>query len=316
MATIHICTSSDNNYIQHAGVMITSVLKNSNHDEHFIFHILDGGIKESEKKKINKLKKIKEFEINYYLTNNDDFKDCPVHYLTIATYYRFKIQTYLKDVDKVLYLDCDTIVNANLKELWDTNIDNYWVAGVEDPISGKNKERLGIPSEHLYFNAGVLLINLKKWREDNIQGALFDYVSKYPEKIKWVDQDVLNDVLHEKSYQLPLKWNSMYYPYENSTYSNKLEYEEALKNPCIIHYIMADKPWTYGSKVPRKIYYFRNAIYTPWSVSFISKYLINCIGGIPKHITSTIPKLLKFIARHPFFFLFKKKRELFIGLFK
>jgi lipopolysaccharide biosynthesis glycosyltransferase len=263
MTKIHICTASDKNYGKYAGVMIASVLFSAKKDDELIFHILDGGISDVDKTYIEELKKIKAFEIIYYKIDDKEYEICPVSYLPIATFYRVKIASILKDVDKVLYLDCDLIVNKSLKELYNSDIENYWIAGIEDPIAQKNKERLGYDEKYLYFNAGVLLINLKKWREDKIEAKLFEYMKNSREKIKWVDQDLLNDVLYEKALEVDKRWNSQNFPYGH-TYKDEKEYKKALKKPYIIHYILAEKPWQIGSMVPRRKYYFKNFKKTPW----------------------------------------------------
>ena len=275
MNTIHICTSSDKNYGMFAGVMIASILLNSAESTYHEFHILDGGILQKDKDKIEELKKIKSFNINYYEMHDSEFEDCPLTYLSLATYYRFKIANYLKNVEKVIYFDCDLIVLKDLLEFWNINISCHWIGGCEDPIGNKNIVRLEMPENSFYFNAGVLLINLRKWREDSIENKLFQYVKTMYYKAKFQDQDILNDVLHTKSVKLPLKWNSIHYTYGH-TYRDVQEYENALKSPAIIHYAMKDKPWKIESKIFRKKEYFKVLKQTPWKkVTIDGKYTIN-----------------------------------------
>lgn len=276
MTEIHICTASDENYGKYAGVMMASVLKHSKKYEKIYFHILDGGISDFDKKYIEKLKKIKDFSITYYKINDDEYDICPVSYLPIATFYRVKIASILKNLDKVLYLDCDLIVCRSLAQLYGTDITDYWIAGVEDPLAIKNKIRLKYEEKDLYFNAGVLLINLKKWREDNIESRLYEYMRNSCEKIKWGDQDLLNDVLHSKALAVDLRWNSQYYPFGH-TYKSEKEYQYALKHPFIVHYILADKPWMQNSKVKRKKYYFKMFKQTPWFYNYKKDYYLKLL---------------------------------------
>lgn len=297
MAKFHICTASDNNYARYAGVMMASMLDAADEDDEFVFHILDGGIAESEKKNIEKLKKIRDFEIKYHVVNNDDFKNCPLTYLTIATYYRLKIASVLKDVDRVIYLDCDIVIRDSLKELWNTDLSEYWVAGVEDPIAAINMERLGIPAQYSYFNAGMIVINLKKWREDNVEAMLFDYLNKYPERLKHQDQDLLNAVLYEKSLPLDLRWNSQYFIGGYPKYRRE-DYVRSLLNPAIIHYIMADKPWKVSSCAYRRELYLQAFKKTPWYYEHKGEYMLSLLARYP----ALIKKGLVYWLKHPICF--------------
>lgn len=298
MTVIHICTSSDNNYAPYAGTMFASILLNSKKDESFVFHLLDGGISPIEKMRMEKLKKIRDFEIIYYPMNNEEFTNCPLTYLTIATYYRLKIASILKNVSKVIYLDCDMIVKQPLSDLWNTDISTFWVAGVQDPISNENMKRMGIPEGNYYFNAGMLVINLDKWREDGVEKKIFEYLDHHAEKLQFQDQDVLNKVLYSKSLEVPLKWNSQYCVggYQKI---DKAEYFKSLKNPAIIHYIMSDKPWKRDSLVYRRRFFIEVLKKTPWYHDQKLKYFSNVLLRYP----ALLKRVLVYWYKHPFCFL-------------
>ena len=211
MTIINICFSSDNNYAKHMAVAMISILKNSKSEDSYNFYILDGGISPKNKTKINELLKIRSFNIEYLNVNSDDFKDCPmtgyVKYITLPTYYRFKIASLLPNIDKILYLDCDIIVDSDISELYNYNIEQYYIGAIPEVFNQDHKRRLDIEGNAYYCNAGVLLINSKKWREDNIEGKLFEYAKKPQREIIFQDQDVLNEVLKYKIKYIPLKWN-------------------------------------------------------------------------------------------------------------
>lgn len=101
---INICFSSDNNYAQHIGIAIASILNNAKNNDIYNFYILDGGISEENKQKIHLLNNILKFNIQYIKINTDDFKNCPmtnyVSYITQSTYYRFSIPKLLNTVEK------------------------------------------------------------------------------------------------------------------------------------------------------------------------------------------------------------------------
>ena len=193
MFEYNICYSLDNKYTEQTAVSIASILKNADIDDNVNFYILDGGLTKEDKNKLELLRNIKNFNIEYIKVNNNDFKNCPLlqennkeYHVTIPTYYRFKLATYLNKLDKVLYLDCDIIVRTSLKELYKLDISKYAAAMVPDAESKKEALRLNIKK---YFNAGLMLINLDFWRKNNIENLLFDYALNNKDKILWQDQD-------------------------------------------------------------------------------------------------------------------------------
>ena len=144
MSRINVCISCDNNYAQYAAVVIASILVNSTKEDFIYFYILDGGISEKNRLKINSLKSIKNCEIKFIKINEkdfDDYKKIKTHsYLTIAAYYRLKLASLLPEVKKVIYFDCDIIVNSSLKDLYETNLQENIIAGVLD-IRVKHKRK-------------------------------------------------------------------------------------------------------------------------------------------------------------------------------
>ena len=119
MNKISICLSSDNSYVQHLGATISSVLKSKLDDEYIKFYIIDGGISDENKEKLAVLKN-DGCEIIYLKPNKERFRNCSTEnhkYLTIASYYRILIPELIQE-ERVLYLDCDTIVRKSLKEFF------------------------------------------------------------------------------------------------------------------------------------------------------------------------------------------------------
>ena len=118
MKEYNICLSCDNNYAQYAGVVIASILLNSDDKSFFNFYILDGNIEQENKDKIEKLKEIKDFNLNFISIDENLFevyKKIGTHsYISLSAYYRLKLASLLPKIDKVLYLDCDVIINSNL----------------------------------------------------------------------------------------------------------------------------------------------------------------------------------------------------------
>lgn len=299
---INICLSSDDNYAQHLGVTIASILKTAKKSDDLHFYILDGGISEKNKHNLLSLKSIKNFHMEFLSVNEKDFEKCPLmgNHITIATYYRFMIPTLLPQLDKILYLDCDIIVNDSLSRLYNEDISEYWMAGVEDLGYYQHRRLLKRETESFYVNAGILLLNLKKWREDGIEQKLFEFAEKNAEILVHQDQDVLNMVLNEKTKPLDYKWNvqdSFFRPGDINIHPNKVLLKKAKKNPAIIHFTGKAKPWSDFKSLPKAHLYLKYLKYTPWN---------KVLPNLEDYQKACFKSFIQYWWEHPFF-LFSKK---------
>ena len=269
---IPVVFAANNYYSMPLYVAITSVLKNANPNDFYVIYVLCDKSKLSLLNK-NLLTSRSDYE-NCYIdlidTSNIDFDKFPrpdtCKYITKETYYRYIIPNTFKNYDKCIYLDCDITVNSSLKELFDTNIEDNYFAGVEDILEEKNNVRLGL---NKYCNAGVMLLNLKKMREDNIEEKLFDYTMKNQEKLICQDQDVMNVVMQDGIQDLPLSWNAQIRDWDKST-----KFTEIKDNANIIHYIGPVKPWDIESKsiVKKEFYKYYNMTWINSSILSFSRY--------------------------------------------
>ena len=274
MVRFNICLSCDNNYVKYAGVVIASILLNSEKDESFVFYILEQNISEDNKKKLLELKKIKDCEINIITPSEELFESCKnlrtISHITLPAYFRLKIGSLIDAKDRVLYLDCDLIVNKSLKEVYFTDFQDNFCAGVRD-ISKK------------IINSGVLLINLDKWRKDNAEKLIFDYIKRNKNIITTGDQEIINNVFKDKILELPAMWNVQVLNfYSFSTYE---------PNQAIIHYIGGSKPWMFGSFMPFKKNFFYYLSKTPWKTPSPTWQII-----------SNVYSYLRYFKRKPLFF--------------
>lgn len=262
---ISIALSTDNNYGYPTVVCMTSILDNKNPGTKINFYVmLSGDFDQATKDDILFLQnKYKNCKIEL-IDMKDKFKSTYIsRSLTIATYYRLLLSSLLPGVDKVLYIDTDTIVRTDLKKLFSYNMDNYYVAGVLDGLIPANgspyskqqrvaikkgyrgyEELLGIPNMKQYISAGVCLFNLSKIRRDGIEEKFIKAIKTHD--FEWHDQDTINSVCYNKILILPLKYNCMAHCIRNPKCKNlysKSELAEAQKSLQIIHYT-AGKPWS------------------------------------------------------------------------
>jgi lipopolysaccharide biosynthesis glycosyltransferase len=241
MKPIHIASTSNNKYAKHLGVMLTSLMENKASKRPVIVHIIDGGISTKNKSKLLQISQKYNFQLNlkFLSINTSSFKRFMTsHHITKETYYRISIPDLLdQHIDKVIYLDGDVIVKDDITILWNKNIKKYHLAAVEGGL-GRNRKQI-LPKGYNYFNAGVMLINLEKWRKDNISSKVFNYIKYNSSKCVAWDQDALNAVLYGKWLELHPKWNVL----TAFFHFKKKKYEKAKQKPSIIHFAGASKPW-------------------------------------------------------------------------
>lgn len=299
---INICLSADNNYAPYAGVVIASVLKNSKPEDELCFYILDGGIEDINKQKLKSLVSIKSCGIHFVPVDQekfDDYKKITTHsYVSLATYYRLKLSQLLNtDVERAIYLDCDIVVNDSLAELFNTDLEGNYIGGIMD-IRVKYKPKW---KNRTYINAGVLLIDLKKMRQDKIEKKFLEYTKENIENITAGDQDIINYTLDGKIKILDDLWNVQV--------SSFLSRSNFTKYPKIIHYIAKKKPWKFGSYSYFKEKYFEYLSYTPWAISEEEKFRWT--------VWNEICSILNFVIDKPLF-LFRPKywEAVFAGILK
>lgn len=133
-----------------------------------------------------------------------------------AAYYRLFIPEVLPfNIDIAIYLDCDLVLKGDLDRLWETDFQDNYILAVQDlwrpyvshPVTALPYEKLGIPGDSKYFNSGVMVINLNKWRADEITAKTIIHFKQYFKYILAHDQGVLNALLANRWSELDPRWN-------------------------------------------------------------------------------------------------------------
>ncbi len=178
--------------------------------------------------------------------------------------------------DKILYLDCDTIVCDSLSSLWEVPMDNVPIAAVMEPTVGMGiKSQIDLPRDAAYFNSGVLLINLALWRAENVQAKLLEFYRQKEGKLFACDQDTLNGALRDRIRMLEPRYNFFtnlkYFPYSSlivrtGDYAKvtREQFREAKKRPAILHFLGDERPWKRGNLNPYREYYGKYLAMTPY----------------------------------------------------
>ena len=218
---IPIFLSSDNNYAPLVATTMASILSNT---KSFIeFYILDGGISPDNVEKIKSLKtSFNNFSIEFIKIDYDKyFKDFKTSgHWSKAVYTRLLIPDLKPGINKTIFMDVDIIATGDIIELYNEQLDDYIIGAIwqetEDGYWNQHrKEYLNSSSSHKYFNAGVLLINCAKWRSKKLFAKLLDIQVEYGDKIKCMEQDLLNKCFDNNYKILPRKYN---YLTSNFTY--------------------------------------------------------------------------------------------------
>jgi len=273
---MNIVCATDDNFVQHSAVMLASLLANNSN---VVVYLLTEGLTLKNQAILKQEVISKGGQYNYVLVDDKIIsnlpmpKDAELCHISTATYYRLLISDILpKDVEKVIYLDCDIVIRKSIQDLWDTKIKNYALGAVSQIPTPNGYKRLGYDIRYGYFNAGVLLINLAYWREHNVSQNLISYLTENFSSIKYHDQDALNGLLHQSRFILSCKWN-MLFPYfdreiltvldieNNILIDDFKEYKECIKlerkDPTLVHYTSVPKPWQKGCIHPFRNDYFK-----------------------------------------------------------
>ena len=247
---IPIVYASDENFLIQTYVSIYSILINRKKDYEINFFIFVPN--DCSRHNYDSAWEFERYNIEYIQVSKSYFQNVNItlQNITKPTYYRLLIPLFLTYYDKCLYLDGDTICCSDIFELYETNVENNYIAAVRGAIinfeSIEIEKRLNIPSAQNYINAGVLVMNLKQMRQDNMVEIFIEHSSK---GYLCQDQDVLYKCCYGKIKNLPMKYNVYCSVFSVPREITKQRFEEseiidAISNPVIVHYPREySKPW-------------------------------------------------------------------------
>lgn len=236
MEKVNIMFSVDNNYVQHLSATICSILENVGKNENLCFTVIYNSLNRKSKNTLNNLIKRYKSKIIFIRLDSLDLVGANLEgHISEATYYRIMIpELFPENIKKVIYLDSDILVRKDIMELWDTEIGDSVIGAIKlNEYNGYDK--IDIPKDAPYFNAGVLVINLDKWREEQITRKAFEYIKRHPEKLIAHDQSILNYLLYDKWHQVDYTWNVrtqiFSLDYLNAGFDNFESFEEVKEDP-------------------------------------------------------------------------------------
>ena len=315
---IPICLFSSNDYAPFCGVLVTSIIANSKDENNYDILIFERNITLENKRLFYSLIENKNnFSIRFFNMTTISKS------LTVSTHSHFALEGSLKlylltemfsKYDKFVAVDSDLVFNKDVADLYAVDLEGYYMAAVDDVImkqlvtdkhlsggAGNSpkipageyiKEYLGMQSSDVYYNTGVIVLNLKLCREHNVYEKV---IEKLNTKDYWfIEQDVLNEVCFERTKKLDLRWNVL-------SGNNGLQrikeiltdelYEEfilSLDDYYVMHFAGNHKPW-FEPTLNYADRFFKYARISPWYEQIIfnmnSKYSIRVAQNtVNKHV--------------------------------
>jgi len=242
---IPIVFSTDDNYVLPLSVAIQSLKNTLSEGYSLKIYIFHENLSDESCKKLTLLKRDK-CDIIFY----NEFKELDnlnlntIGRMTKATYFRLYACEVLKEYKKIVYLDCDILVQQSIGELYNIDIKDYLIAGVYD--WGFSRQNMIVADD--YVNAGVLLFNVEKYNLGNCKDKSIDYIKNNP-NLPWMDQDIINAVCHGQIKNIDNKFDFMTffvydYKKQKSVLKEELKYQQikSVKDIVLIHYT-GQKPW-------------------------------------------------------------------------
>lgn len=276
-----IVYSSSDVYSEICGVSLVSLFENNKDVEEMNIHIIDNEISEINKEKIlslgNKYNRI----ITFVKVNLEDIiGKIDVQRWNISTFGRLFEATIFPNLDKVIHIDCDTIIKGSIKELWELDMNDFVFAGAPDCVSDMYKTNIGLKIDDNYMNAGCIVLNLRKIREKKLEEKFVEYINKNSESLMFVDQEVINACVDNNEKKLfHLRYNAYsiihFFNYKQlkkirrfNNYVNEEEFYLAKSEPIIVHFTTCfmekNRPWIKNDKNPfKEDFYFFKSI-SPW----------------------------------------------------
>lgn len=270
---MNIACATDGNYLPHCAIMLQTLLRQTTKpaDLH-VFLIIDNVTPDQFNRVIPYL-----FALLPSLSILRVDPSCLDHFpvfghATVATYFRLLLPGLLPaEVDRVIFIDADTVVTADLEPLWNLPLEGKALAAVPDHWLSCREQNHPVGS---YFNAGVLLIDLARWRQAGVLERGGAFAKAHPQALRYWDQDVLNHVFQDDWLAMGHRWNACPHLFgllpdfrlDPETLSTSEQH--AIAEPAIVHFAGGGrrvKPWNAHCQHPLRHHYLQARSQTPWA---------------------------------------------------
>jgi len=279
--TLRVVYGSDDNYAKFMGVSMYSLFETNTEFEQIVVYILDCGITQENKNRLAAVAEEWGREIHFVDMSSavESLQlNMGAHKIAIASYARLFMATLLsQECERVLYIDCDTIVKDSLAPLWQTEFGTALIAGAQDTVDSYFLDVIGLPKGTKYINAGILLANIAAWRVENLQEKFMALIAKFDGNVPHHDQGTINAVCGDRRVVIPMRYNvtANLYSFSAQTikkiyfleeYYSQAELTEAIAKPAIVHFTtgLLGRPWEEKSTHPERENFWQVVNKTPW----------------------------------------------------
>ena len=277
---MNVVYASNDAYVRHLGTSMCSLFDRNRSCQSITVYILSLGLSEDSRAKLEEIagqygRRLVFAEVGDLESRFDFPVDTGGYDLSIMSRL-FMGELLPNSVKRVLYLDCDTIVCQSIRPLYETGLGDALVGMVMEPtVYREMKESIGLGRDDPYYNSGVLLMDLDRWRGEDVLKKLLDFYKSCHGRLFACDQDTINGALKGRIKTLPVKYNYFtnyrYFRYSTlctmcAAYREIGEeaYLEARRSPAIIHYLGDERPWIAGNHNHFKKLYEYYLARTPW----------------------------------------------------
>ncbi|MBK1832286.1 glycosyltransferase family 8 protein [Verrucomicrobiaceae bacterium R5-34] len=252
----------DDNYAPYLGVTLASFIHNCPDLDRYSICIF--GSKLSDESKSNLRELIHETGLSLTFLDIDDgmLPDSTptTGHITITTYFRILLADLMpEEIDQVLYLDCDLLVVNDLTGFFETDLNDDLIAAVDNPGFDRAEE-LGMAESWGYFNAGVIVCNLKQWRKEQFKDKVFEVIERLCDRLEFWDQDALNVATEGRWKRVSPIYNLQNSYYLRTPGDLQMKGKDLLKlrdDAVITHFSSALKPWQWAGAHPMQKEYFK-----------------------------------------------------------
>lgn len=320
---MNILYQFDNSYVPFAGVSMTSLFEN-NREMKFDVYILGENISSENMEILNELASKYHRKLIFvdtgYVVEQLELLGIPQYRGSHATNLKmFLPEIFKEETGRILYIDSDTAVVNSLYELEHFNLEGMPLAMAYDSLGKKHAKEIGLSACDGYYNAGVILFDLQRWKELDCTGKIIRHVKEVRAHYMAPDQDLINIVLKDQIKKLPMQYNiqPIHLKYQqkqfNRTfrpgkYYNDDEISRALEKPIILHFFRfaGEFPWNKDSQHPCVEVFDLYLSKSPWKDYEKQKPVQNGV----------VFKMERFFLRYMpdkiFLFMFKIAYDLFI----
>jgi lipopolysaccharide biosynthesis glycosyltransferase len=285
--SINIAYSSSDAYAKCTGISMLSLFVNNKDVKDLTVYLFSTDISDKNKALIESMAKEFERKIIFIEISNQINEIANKYNLKSMrggynTYVRLFASEWLNDVERLLFIDSDTLVVHQIKELFDTPMDDNLIAAVPE-VGVYGKHNYGddpqiIDNISKYINAGVMLINLQQWKKEGISSYIAEEIKKYNNDWQCSEQSIFNYTLNNRCKYIHLKYN-FYGMFHFESYEeikknyniekiiSHVECSEASKDPVIIHFIGLpySRPWYKKNISPFRKLYMQYYNQSPWA---------------------------------------------------